>query len=81
MAIALPVVTLVAQLFLLVESPYWLMLRGRREDAKKSLAFLNPNSTDEQLELAVDTLSYTIAKDAEENSAVSSLSRSSRFNN
>jgi len=70
MAIAMPVITLVAELFLLVESPYWLMLRGRREDARKSLAFLNPNSTAEQLDLAVDTLSYTIAKDAEEHLAV-----------
>jgi hypothetical protein len=70
MAIAMPAVTLIAELFLLVESPYWLMLRGRKEDARKSLAFLNPNSTAEQLDLAVDTLSYTIAKDAEEHLAV-----------
>lgn len=67
MAIAMPAITLIAELFLLVESPYWLMLRGRKEDAKKSLRFINPKCSEEELDLAVETLSYTIAKEAEEN--------------
>lgn len=40
-ALALPTLTLILELFVLVESPWWLLLKGRRDQARKSLLALN----------------------------------------
>jgi hypothetical protein len=53
-AIAMPAGTLIAELFLLVESPYCLMLRSRKEDAKKSLRFINLKCSEEELDLPLN---------------------------
>ena len=69
-ALAAPVLTLAAELFLLVESPYWLMMKGRKEQARKTLAFINPKTSDEDLDRAVAVLEYTLEKESEANEQV-----------
>jgi SP family general alpha glucoside:H+ symporter-like MFS transporter len=69
-ALAAPVLTLIAEVFLLVESPYWLMMKGRKEQARKALAFINPKSSEVDLDRAVAVLEYTLEKEAEANEQV-----------
>jgi hypothetical protein len=69
-ALAAPVLTLIAEVFLLVESPYWLMMKGRKEQARKALAFINPKSSEIDLDRAVAVLEYTLEKEAEANEQV-----------
>lgn len=70
-AVALPVITLILEIFLLVESPYWLMMRGRVADTKKSLRFMYPKATEEEVEMTCAQLAYTLEKEAEEAELVS----------
>ncbi len=72
-ALAAPTLTLIAELFLLVESPYWLMMRGKMEQAKKSIAFLNPRMSEGELQTHFAMLEYTLEKETEESEQVSSL--------
>ncbi|KAJ9107001.1 hypothetical protein QFC19_002869 [Naganishia cerealis] len=65
-AVTLPVITLIAEFFLLVESPYWLMMRGRAADARKSIRFMYPKVSDEEIDMTVAQLAYTLEKEAEE---------------
>jgi hypothetical protein len=69
-ALAAPVLTLIAEVVLLVESPYWLMMKGRKEQARKALAFINPKSSEVDLDRAVAVLEYTLEKEAEANEQV-----------
>jgi MFS family permease len=69
-ALAAPALTLIAEVFLLVESPYWLMMKGRKEQARKALAFINPKSSEVDLDRAVAVLEYTLEKEAEANEQV-----------
>jgi hypothetical protein len=62
----LPVITLVLELFLLVESPYWLMMRGRVADARKAIRFMYPKVSEEEIEMTCAQLAYTLEKEAEE---------------
>ena len=64
--LAAPTVLLVFQIFLLRESPYWLTLKNKTEQARKSLRFMHPNRTDAEIDEEVNVLVFTIAKEKEE---------------
>lgn len=70
-AIACPTITLVLQLILLVESPWWLMMKGRQDQARKSLDYLYGKTPGYDSDKAVAELEYTLAKEAEIKAAVS----------
>jgi hypothetical protein len=72
-AVALPIITLILELCLLVESPYWLMMRGRVADARKSIRFMYPKVSEEEIEMTCAQLAYTLEKEAEEAELVSHL--------
>ncbi len=60
-ALASPVLTFIAEFFLvvdlLVESPCWLLMKGRVEQCRKALVFLNPKDTKEDIETKMASLS------------------------
>lgn len=68
--VCLPVVVLTLQLFLLCESPSWLIMHGKTAKAKKTLKFMYPNRTDEQRELIYAEYEYTLGQEAEKNKMV-----------
>ncbi|KAJ9114713.1 hypothetical protein QFC22_005589 [Naganishia vaughanmartiniae] len=70
-AVALPIMTLILQLFMLVESPQWLLMRGRTDDARKSIRFMYPKVSDEEIDMTLAQLAYTLEKEAEEAELVS----------
>lgn len=47
------------------ESPYWLVLKNRIEDAKKSLKNLHPNKSEAEIERLAHEMQYTVAKERE----------------
>jgi MFS transporter, SP family, general alpha glucoside:H+ symporter len=63
--LAAPTITLVAMLFLLSESPYWLTLKGRMDDAKRSLQSLHPNKSAAEIEKIAQEVQYTVLKERE----------------
>ncbi|KAJ9117070.1 hypothetical protein QFC24_006529 [Naganishia onofrii] len=65
-AVALPVITLALELFMLVESPQWLLMRGRTADARKSIRFMYPMVSEEEIDMTCAQLAYTLEKEAEE---------------
>lgn len=44
-ALALPTISLILMLFLLVESPWWLLMHGRRDEARANLVRINGERT------------------------------------
>lgn len=70
-AIACPTITLILQLLLLVESPWWLMMQGRQDQARKALDYLYGKTPGYDSDKAVAELEYTLAKEAEIKAAVS----------
>ncbi|KAG0655501.1 hypothetical protein C6P46_000847 [Rhodotorula mucilaginosa] len=64
-AIACPTITLVLQLLLLVESPWWLMMKGCQDQARKALDYLYGKTPGYDSDKAVAELEYTLAKEAE----------------
>lgn len=64
-ALALPTITLILELFLLVESPYYLLMRGRKEEARKSLDYINGTAPGYDSDRALAELEYTLEKEAE----------------
>ncbi|KAL1887407.1 hypothetical protein Sste5346_010248 [Sporothrix stenoceras] len=62
--VCLPVIVLALQLFLLVESPAWLVMHGKSEQAKKSIRFMYPNRTDDERELIYAEYEYTLGQEA-----------------
>jgi hypothetical protein len=69
-ALAAPTITLVAELFLLVESPYWLMMKGRKDQAMRSITFLNPRMSEDELSIHFAMLEYTLEKESAEAAVV-----------
>jgi len=65
-ALALPTISLVAELCLLCESPWWLLMRGRRDDARKALDYINSWQEDYDGDAAFAQLEYTLSKEAEQ---------------
>ncbi|CAK7234794.1 hypothetical protein SBRCBS47491_009069 [Sporothrix bragantina] len=63
--VILPVIVLALQLFLLVESPAWLVMHGKSEQAKKSIRFMYPNRTEEERDLIYAEYEYTLGQEAE----------------
>lgn len=64
-ALASPTISLILQIFLLPESPWYYMLKGRREDARKSLLFVNGKSPNFDVDQALLELEYTLQKEQE----------------
>ncbi|OJJ48053.1 hypothetical protein ASPZODRAFT_15498 [Penicilliopsis zonata CBS 506.65] len=67
--IALPVVMSAAAFVMLVESPSWLVIKNRLPDAMKSLQWIYPWMTTDDLELELAKLQYTVDKERMENEA------------
>lgn len=63
--LAAPTITLVSMALLMSESPYWLILKNRVEDAKRSLQKLHPNKSGEEIERITHELQYTVLKERE----------------
>jgi hypothetical protein len=63
--IAIPVVILIAELIFLVESPYWLAMCDRMDQARKSIRFLYPYMTEDEIDIEVAKVRYTLEKEAE----------------
>ncbi|OJJ42785.1 hypothetical protein ASPZODRAFT_104447 [Penicilliopsis zonata CBS 506.65] len=63
--LAIPVLTLVLMTILLPESPYWLVLKNRPQDAQRSLKSLHPNKSDAEVERLSHLLQYTVLKERE----------------
>ncbi|CAK7207177.1 hypothetical protein SEUCBS139899_009985, partial [Sporothrix eucalyptigena] len=62
--VCLPVIVLALQLFLLVESPAWLVMHGKMEQAKKSIRFMYPNRSHDERELIYAEYEYTLGQEA-----------------
>ncbi|KAK9447081.1 general substrate transporter [Limtongia smithiae] len=60
--LAAPTITLIAMAILMPESPYWLVLKNRVSDAKKSLRRIHPNMTEDEIERTANQLQYTVLK-------------------
>lgn len=69
-ALALPTISLVAQLVWLVESPWWLVMRNRSAEAQKALEYINKGVPGYSAEEAVRQLEYTFLKRADEQALV-----------
>lgn len=65
-ALALPTITLVLELLYLVESPWWLVMRGKIDDARKALIFINKSVPDFDVDEALMQLEYTLRKESEQ---------------
>lgn len=63
--LAAPTITLVAMALLMSESPYWLTLKDRHEDARRSLQKLHPNKSPEEIERIAQEVQYTVLKERE----------------
>lgn len=74
MALASPTITLILQLFLLPESPWWLLMKGRKDAARKSLIFMNSGNHNYDADQAILELEYTLQKEHELAEQVSSRS-------
>ncbi|OJJ45122.1 hypothetical protein ASPZODRAFT_18032 [Penicilliopsis zonata CBS 506.65] len=64
--LCLPVVVLTAQLFLLCESPSWLIIHGKNEQARKTLKFMYPRRSEDEIELIYAEYEYTLGQEAEQ---------------
>ncbi|RAO69146.1 uncharacterized protein BHQ10_005158 [Talaromyces amestolkiae] len=63
--LAAPTVSLVAMLLMMPESPYWLVLKDRGEDAKRSLARLHPRQASTEIDKKYHELQYTVMKEVQ----------------
>ncbi|GAA5999662.1 uncharacterized protein JCM10292_003680 [Rhodotorula paludigena] len=64
-ALACPTISLVLELWLLPESPWWLMMKGHKDKARKALDYLYGCQPNYDSDRAVAELEYTIAKELE----------------
>jgi hypothetical protein len=58
--IGLPVIVVFIQFFFLCESPSWLIMRGKHDQARKAIKFMYPNRTDEEREIMYAEYEYTL---------------------
>jgi hypothetical protein len=72
-ALALPTVSLICELLVLVESPWWLIMRGRRDEARKALDYIHSWQKDYDSDAKFAELEYTLEKEAEQAELVSGL--------
>lgn len=73
--LCLPVAVLCLQLLLLCESPSWLIMHGKTDQAKKTLKFMYPNRTPEERDLIYAEYEYTLGQEAEQRSLVRTILR------
>ncbi|GFZ46522.1 hypothetical protein JCM24511_04769 [Saitozyma sp. JCM 24511] len=64
--LAVPTLVLIFELFILVESPSWLIMRGKRDKARSNLAYIHSWQKDFDLERAFAEPEYTLQKEAEQ---------------
>jgi len=64
-ALALPTISLIAELCILVESPWWLLMRGRKTEARKALDYMHSWEDSYDGEATMAELEYTLDKEAE----------------
>ncbi|OJJ42472.1 hypothetical protein ASPZODRAFT_125479 [Penicilliopsis zonata CBS 506.65] len=69
-----PTITLILMLLLMPESPSWLILKDRVEDAKKSLHKLYPRRSVDEINRMTHELQYTVYKERELRDAAKSAS-------
>lgn len=72
--LAAPTITLIAMAILMPESPYWLILKDRIEDAKRSLQTLHPNKSPAEIDRLSHELHYTVLKEREFNDSIKDAS-------
>lgn len=77
--LAAPTVTLVAMALLMTESPYWLILKNRVDDAKRSLQKLHPNKSVAEIERMTHELQYTVLKERDHQESTKDASYSECF--
>lgn len=70
--LAAPTITLVPMIFMMPESPYWLILRNRVNEAKQSLRRLRPATDD--VDRIAEEMQYTVFKECQERDAVKDAS-------
>lgn len=63
--LAAPTITLIGMALVMPESPYWLILKNRVNDAKRSLQKLHPNKSLAEIERIAHELQYTVLKERE----------------
>jgi MFS transporter, SP family, general alpha glucoside:H+ symporter len=68
--LAAPTITLIAMALVMPESPYWLTLKDRIEDAKRSLQRLHPNKSPAEIDRLHHELHYTVLKEREFNDSI-----------
>jgi hypothetical protein len=62
--LAVPTLCAVFEIGLLVESPWWLLMHGKRDRARKSLEFIHSWQRDRNIEALFAELEYTLQKEA-----------------
>jgi MFS family permease len=72
--LAAPTLALIFQAFTATESPYWLVLKNRRDAAEHNLHRLFPSKTQAEIEDEVNLLVYTVEKEMEERAERASVS-------
>ena len=63
--LATPTITLIAMALVMPESPYWLILKDRAEDAKRSLQRLHPNKSAADIDRITHELQYTVLMESQ----------------
>jgi MFS family permease len=63
--LAVPTLCAFFELFILVESPWWLLMKGKREQARKSLEYLYSWQKNVDIDAKFAELEYTLRKEAE----------------
>ncbi|KAL7420436.1 hypothetical protein Q5752_004386 [Cryptotrichosporon argae] len=72
--LAVPTLSLILFLFLLVESPYWLVLKGKNDRAAHSIRKLFPHRTPDEVQDSLNLLVYTVEKEQADRAAAASTS-------
>ena len=64
-ALALPTISLICESLVLVESPWWLIMRGRKAEARKALDYIHSWQDDYDSDAMFAQLEYTLEKEAD----------------